>query len=136
MEDIRTALVTVLETLKTSYATDTKLVVEYDNGLTVDHAVQAKPYLQVNIQFMDGYQADLGDSPTHRVLGQLVLIAWVKAGTGSKTAYGLVEHFYKGMQHRQIGSVRLKVGIPTKQAKLDDWIGFPVLLPFWSDSTI
>lgn len=135
MESTRVALVTAIEALKLTYTADTSLVIEYDNRTAVDPAQQTKPYLAAQIKFIDGFQADISDNPLHRLVGQLYLVAWVKDNTGSAVANLLLEHFYRGLQRKQFGAVRLRMAIPTKQAKVQDWVGFPVILPFWTDQT-
>lgn len=135
MESTRIALVTAIEALRLTYTADTALVIEYDNRIVVDPAQQVKPYLAVQLKFIDGFQVDIANKPLHRLVGQLYLVAWVKDNTGSSTANLLLEHFYKGLQHKQYGAVRLRMAIPTKQAKVLDWVGFPVILPFWTDQT-
>ncbi len=132
MEATRVALVTAIEALRATY-TDSSLVVEYDNRIGVDPAQQTNPYLSVQLKFVDGLQADISDTPIHRLIGQLYLVAWVRKNTGSTTANNLLEHFYKGLQRRQFGSVRVKMAIPVKQVEVADWVGFPVILPYWKD---
>lgn len=133
MESTRIAIVTAIEALRLTYAADTSLVVEYDNRIAVDPALQVNPYLAVQIKFIDGFQVEIANNPLHRLVGQVYLVAWVKENTGSSKANLMLEHFYKGLQRKQFGAVRLRMAVPTKQVKVLDWVGFPVILPFWTD---
>lgn len=133
MESTRIAIVTAIEALRLTYATDANLVIEYDNRIAVDPAQQVNPYLAVQIKFIDGFQVEIANNPLHRLVGQVYLVAWVKENTGSSKANLLLEHFYKDLQRKQFGTVRLRMAVPTKQVKVLDWVGFPVILPFWTD---
>ena len=133
MEDTRIALTTAIEALKATYVTDANLVIEYDNRVAVNPSLQTKPYLAVQVKFIDGYQADISNTPIHRLEGHLYLVAWVKEGSGSSVANLMLQHFYRGLQHKQFSAVRVRMATPVKSAKVADWIGFPVILPFWTD---
>lgn len=132
LDAYRQSLVTAVEAAKATFATY-PLVIEYDNRLIVNPETQTNPYLCVEVKFIEGYQADLSASPTQRILGQLLLSANVKLGSGSAQALNLIDHFQSALQRKSFGSVRTHMGTFVKpQEHLGNWI-VSAVIPFWVD---
>lgn len=134
-EATRTALATKLEALRTSFPGGPPTL-EYDNRVTIDPAKHVKPWLQVELDYRDGYQADLSAKPIHRMLGAIRLTAWVKAGAGRKECDDLLQWFYPALQMtNSIPPLRTRAAIPL--AKVTDQqrnlVGYGVAIPFWTD---
>lgn len=133
IEQIRQDLVTAVNALKASFAGGYPLVIEYDNTRAIDTQTQVNPYLMVDVKIIDMEQADLSDNPTHRVYGQLVLVAAIKEGSGVKAANLLLEHFYTKLQRKTFGSVRTHMATVAPNRPHLGWLYLPVVVPFWSD---
>ena len=93
MEQARVALVTKVEALKTTWSAY-PLLIQYDNRESINYATQVNPFLRVSIDYLDGSQIALGPNGGHRMMGVILLEAWVKQGQGSKLGNELLEHFY------------------------------------------
>lgn len=132
LEAIRIAIATAVEGARSSF-TAHPLVVEYDNMIIVDTKTQTNPFLIVQTKLMDGEQADISNSPIHRIYGQIHLAAAVPEGSGRAKANALLDHFYPKLQRTQFGVVRTKMAVPVKDTTHDGWVYYPVLIPFWSD---
>lgn len=132
-EQIRQDIVTAVEALKTGFPGAYPLVIEYDNILVIDTQTQVNPYLRVDIKIIDMVQADLSNDPTHRVHGQLVLVAGVKEGTGVKAANLILDYFYPKLQRKTFGSVHTHMATVTREVPHLGWLYLPVVIPFWSD---
>lgn len=132
LEAARLAIVTAVDAAKTG-APVSPLIIEYDNRILVDTQTQTKPFLCVKIIFIDGYQADLSESPTHRVFGQIHLAAAIKEGQGSALALGLLDHFYTRLQRKQFGIVRTMMADMAPVKPHLGWNYYTVLIPFWFD---
>ena len=133
IEKIRQDLVAAVNVLKDSHAGGYPLIVEYDNIREIDTQTQVNPYLMVDVKIIDMEQADLSNNPTHRVYGQLVLVAAVKEGQGVRAANLLLEHFYPKLQRKALGTVRTHMATVAPIRPHLGWLYIPVVVPFWSD---
>lgn len=133
-EDVRVALTTKINALKATWAAYT-LIVEYDNRTLVNLATQQNPYLKVSIVYMDGFQVDMAASPTHRVLGTIIVEAFTKEGGGSKMANDLLQHFYPNLQMSDAMPPIRTYAAQFKTGRLfDGWQPEAVIIPFWYDN--
>lgn len=132
-ELIRQTLVAAVESAKASFAPGYQLLIEYDNRWTIDTQTQTNPYLKIDIKFIDMEQADISNDPTHRILGQLVLGAGVKAGSGSKEANFILDHFFPRLQRKTFGTVRTHMATVAPDVNHLGWLYCPVIVPFWAD---
>lgn len=132
-EAARTAVTTKAEALKASWS-DYALKMEYENTL-LDMSKQSKPFVRITLHYTDGYQANLGTSPTHRAVGGILIEALAKESTGSKVPNQLLDHFYKGM-HMSDAMLPVRTYaakfLPHQQA-VNGWQSFAVVVPFWFD---
>jgi hypothetical protein len=133
-DDIRAALVAEVEAVKATFATY-PLTIEYDNRIVVDPATQVNPFLCVEVDVYDGWQADLSSNPIHRLLGMLILTAKVKVGSGVKQQTDLLDFFYPKLQRRKIGPAILEMAKPDKARTVGGWVGMSALIPFRADRT-
>lgn len=108
-------------------------IVEYDNRVIVNTQTQTAPYLQINVVFFDGWQADLSESPIQRVLGQLHIIAVAKEGDGSAACLKMLDHLYPQLQRKALGIVRTETAKPLRAKDHLGWCGHPVIIPFRFD---
>jgi hypothetical protein len=132
-EQIRQDLVSAVNALHAGFSGGYPLVIEYDNILIVDTQTQVNPFLQVEIKIVDMEQADMSDSPIHRVFGQLVIAAAVKEGKGVKAANLLLDYFYPRLQRKAFGVVRTYMADAAPEKKHLGWVYTPVLIPFRAD---
>lgn len=133
LEIIRVDIVTRIEQLKATFSGGYPLVVEYENRLVVDTKTQRDPFLCVKVKYLSAEQADLAMNPTHRHYGQIHLAAAVPEGSGVSKANALLAHFYKGLQHSTIGTVRTMMATPAPPSPHLGWEYFAMAVPFWSD---
>lgn len=132
-EQIRQDLVAAVDALVAGFPGGYPLVVEYDNILQVDTQTQVHPFLQVEVKIIDMDQADLSDDPTHRVFGQLVLVAAVKEGKGLKAANLILDYFYPRLQRKAFGVVRTEMAAATRTSPHLGWVYTPIIIPFRAD---
>lgn len=108
--------------------------VELPNQLQLDYATQTKPFLKVDIRFIDGWQASIGQDRHHRVVGSLVLEAWVNQGMGMKPANDILEHFYPNIHMRDtIPGVRTFGAKFASRPGPSGWRIEAAIVPFWFD---
>ncbi len=134
LELAREAIVTAVEAAKVG-APVSPLVIEYDNRIVVDTQTQSKPFLRIEIKYLDGYQADLSHNPIHRFNGYISVQAAVKDGSGTKDANALLEHFYPQLHKRSMGIVRTHMAKPVPEQPHQGWCYYSVIIPFWFDRT-
>lgn len=132
LEATRQSIVTAVEAVK-SGAPTSPLVIEYDNRIVVDTQTQTLPFLVVNVVYFDGFQADLGDHPIQRIMGQIHIIAAVKEGSGSAKALALLDYFIPAIQRKSFGSVRTYMSKVAPMKPYLGWCYYPALIPFWFD---
>ena len=133
-ERARTALVTKVEQLRLTF-TPYPLVVEFANGAVVNTARQSHPYLKAGLRYQDGAQIELATNPGHRIMGTIVLEAWVKQGTGTRQANELLAHFYPAIQMRDtLPPLRTAAARFAPAPLRDGWLAEAALIPFWMDS--
>ena len=130
----RQALVAKVQSLKSTF-TDYPLEVEFANGQKVNTATQATPYLRVALVYQDGMQIDLALEPEHRLMGVILVEAYVKEGAGTRQANELLAHFYPGL-HMQasIGPIRTRAARFTSKPPVEGWVAEAAVVPFWVDS--
>lgn len=131
-DDIRAAVVAEVEVIKATF-TAYPLVVEYDNRLGVDMALQQNPFLCVEVQVFAGRQADLSSNPIHRLTGFLILTSKVKEGEGVKKQVDLLDFFYPKLQKRKIGPAIFEMADFDKPRTVKGWVGYSALIPFRAD---
>lgn len=134
-EEARVALVTKVEALKATWTAYT-LVVQYDNRLLVDLAKQTNPYLRVSMEYLDGNQIALGPNGGHRLIGAIVVEAWVKEGAGMKQANDLLQHFYPSM-HMTDSMFPLRTYAAQFRSgnAVKGWVAEAAIIGFWHDAT-
>ena len=133
-ESVRTALVTKVEALRSSFTAYT-LKVEYANGEKVNTALQTNPYLRVWIVYQDGDQINLASAPDYRLIGTIVVEARVKEGSGTKAANDLLNHFYPSLHMKDtIPPLRTLAARFSSKPAADGWATEAALIPFWADS--
>lgn len=129
-EAARIGLTNTILALKATYPTALEL--ELPNQVELDPAAQTAPFMKVKIAYQGGYQASL--SKHHRVIGNLVLEAWVNAGLGTKPANDMLEHFYKSLHMTDtIPGVRTEAAQFLTNLPRPGWDVHPVIIPFWFD---
>ena len=133
LEAIRTSITTAVEAAKVGFLGGYTLVIEYDNRIIVDTQTQTNPFLQVRTKLLSAEQADISNSPIHRIYGQIHLAAVVKEGSGMKAAYDLLDHFYPRLQRKALGVIRTHMATLAPEIHHLGWCYYPVALPFWSD---
>lgn len=134
LEQARTAVMTKVAALAATWTAYT-LVIEYDNRNNVNYGTQTLPFLDVELFHISGEQASLGETPTHRLRGSIILTARVKVGQGMSTANTLLEHFYPSMQMTDTMSpVRTYAARIVTAAPKEGWAGISAVIPYWYDS--
>ena len=133
LELIRTDIVTAMEAAKVGFSLGYTLLIEYENRIVVDTKTQTKPFLTVEIIVTDGSQMELGNSPRHRILGQIHLCAVVPDGSGSADANKLLDWFIPKLHGKAFGTVRTHFAVPAKPTPHLGWQYYGVAIPFWSD---
>lgn len=126
-------MTTKAEALKASWSSYA-LQMEYENML-LDMSEQSNPFVRITLHYTDGYQANLGTSPTHRAIGGILIEALAKESIGSVIPNQLLEHFYKAM-HMSDAMPPLRTYAAKflpHQGVIEGWQSFAVIIPFWYD---
>lgn len=134
LETSRQELVTAVEALKAGTPGGVP-VIEYDNRILVDTQTQTAPFLVVEIVYLDGNQADMADSPVHRLEGVLRISVAVKEGEGSAVANTILGYYYPALQGKTFGGTRTRFAKPIAPRPHLGWVYYSVLIPFWSNVT-
>lgn len=129
----RQAIMRKFTELRASYGSQVE--VEADGAKAIDLSKQSEPYMTISVVYMDGEQIGMARRPKHRAMGQIVLEAVYKEGTGVQKAEGLLEHFYRGMHMTDsMFPVRTHAAkfksLPVKQG----WGVRAALIFFWYDT--
>ena len=133
MEQARVALVTKIEALKATWVAY-PLLVQYDNRDNINYATQVNPFLRVCLDYLDGSQIALGPNGGHRMMGVILLEAWVKQGQGSKLGNDLLEHFYLGVhQTDSLPPLRTRAAEMRSGNKINGWVATAAVIGFHVD---
>ena len=129
-----------LETYRNQIITEVKLAVdafttyplevEYDNMENLDASQTENPHLCCELQFIDGRQADMADTPVHRVTGMLILTAKVRASKGTLGCYRLLEHFYPRLQGRFVCDCKMMMADFDPPRLVSGWWGTSAIIVF------
>lgn len=114
--------------------TDYPLVVEQPGFTTVDQVLQTNPYVMYFLDFMGADQAEIGENPLVKCVGQLQLQAVYKEGTGEMAGAALRDFMRPYFSRINLGQVHFHVAEPYKGALIKGWEHLPLLLNFWYHS--
>lgn len=131
-DEARLALTNAILALQATYPGG--IPVELPNQKEVS-PTERTPYLRVVIRYQGGEQASLGRTVKHhRSYGHLLLEACVGAGTGTKVANDILQHFVPTLHMSDAhGGVRTMGAMPVGEVERDGWHVSPVIIPFWFD---
>jgi hypothetical protein len=133
-ETARLAITNRMETLRAAWSAYA-LIVEYGNQDLINYSTQVNPFLTCEIKYVGGDQVDLNPRPTHRVFGMIELDAWVKTGSGSKSANDLLTHFFPSMHMTDaMLPVRTFAADFLPCRKKLGWVSESVGIPFYFDT--
>ena len=134
LDNFRSAAYTAVEAAKSTF-TDFTVLVEYENRRIINYDTVKDPIIDVEIKFMDSSQRDLHITRTQRVIGFLILTVKIKEGAGTSTALRLLEHMYRPLHNRKLGTANMEVAklVPGKTVK--GWWCQSIMVPFWLDMT-
>jgi hypothetical protein len=127
----RLDIANAVQAVKTAWVTY-PLVVETDNRNSVDYSTQSNPFLQVDVNFIDGEQLDLSATPRTITYGQIILSAVTKDGAGSLQGLTLLDFAIPYFQMQDFPVVRTKAAEPQRSKLLRGWYYQPVLINFWT----
>lgn len=133
LDQIRSALFSAVESAKVGFNGGYTLLIEYDNRIVVDTTKQTDPFLTVELDFSDSEQADLSNNPVQRYSGMLTLNAAVPLGSGRAQALKLLDWFYPQLQRKAFGVVRTEMARVRVERRHNNWVYYPVYVPFRSD---
>ena len=96
LEQARIDIATAAQAIQTAW-TAYPLQIELDNRSTVDLSQQTDPYLCIEVVPISGLQADMADKPLVKQLGQILISAVAREGSGqsaSNLLLGFASDFY------------------------------------------
>jgi len=107
----------------------------YENTLAIDLDTVPNGFLRVEIEYQDSLEASL-DQIT-RTYGSLYLTVFVKAGTGTRQVFGMMDFLTNVAKF--VTTTKVTLGAPTPGAKLDKeakkgWVGYELIVPFQFNS--
>lgn len=130
-EQAHVAIMTVLEKIQADF-TAYPLHIEIDNVTSVDQAQQANPYLKVEIDFLPGGgQMDLGRNPTVKQVGQILLAAVVKEGSGTLRAKQLLDFVTPYFDMVNLSGLETHAVQAHRSRTVNGKAYFPALVDFW-----
>ncbi len=132
LELARQSIVTAVEAAKVGCPGGVPLI-EYDNRTIVDTQTATVPFVNLEIHFLSGEQADLSNAPRHRYIGQIHIMAAAKIGEGVAAQLKILNHFTVQLQRKQFGSVRTKMSTMAPKMPYNGWLYYPAVIPFWYD---
>ena len=108
LDGYRVALFSAVEAAKAGFSAF-PVVIRYQNQTSTDVSELEHPFLDVELIYNVGRQADISNKPWHRLAGFLVLTAKDREGAGTQKPNQLLEHFYPKLHMRGIGGVQLEM---------------------------
>jgi hypothetical protein len=126
----RQNIMTVIQQIVTDWTAYT-LAVDSENRDLIDQATQVNPYLEIEIDFLGATQADLGDRPFVRQVGQVVIDVVAKAGSGTAAASALRDFILPRFDLKVLGIVHCHEAELHRSKTIKDWDHFPILVNFW-----
>lgn len=110
------------------------LVVEQPGFALVDETLQLTPYVKYFLDFMGTDQADMGENPLGKHVGQLQLHAVFKEGTGMMEGTALRTFMRPFFSLVNLGGVHFHMAEPHRGACIKGWEHLPLLVDFWFHS--
>lgn len=129
-EQARVAIMTVLEQIQLEH-TAYPLHIEIDNTSSVDQALQDDPYLHIELDFLPGGgQIELGQNPLVQQVGQILLAAVVKEGTGTSRARQLLDFVTPYFDMVNLSGLKTDAVQAHRAKNKDGKVYFPALVDF------
>lgn len=107
------------------------LKIEQPGYDTLDETLQINPYVKYFLDFMGTDQADLGENPLGKHVGQLQLHAVFKEGKGMMAGAALRTFMRPYFSLVNLGGVHFHMAEPHKGACIKGWEHLPLLVDFW-----
>lgn len=104
--------------------------VEYENHTQINPASQTRPFVLLDIVYLDGDQKDLSDKPLIGTMGQIYITVAVQQFTGTRFAEELRDFLAPYFELKNWAEGVTAVAEPQKDRLLNGWVYFPVLFNF------
>lgn len=127
---IRDALVAFIDPQFRSVFPDYTIV--YDNG-PFDWNNPPDTFVEVQTEFYDGEQVNLGISPRRRVSGYLYVTVRTRAGKGSRHVLQVLDWFSETLKFAHVGPAQLQAPQPDGNHPVPGWYIEDLKVPFKSD---
>jgi Bacteriophage related domain of unknown function len=130
LEQVRTEVAGIIVAIQTDW-TAYPLIVETDNRTLVNQATQTNPYLQVAIRNISAEQINLAYKPLVEHIGQIVISAVVKDGTGQAEANALLDFVTPYFDLKTLTYIRCHAFEPYPAKLASGWWYCPAIVNFW-----
>ena len=128
--EARDAIVTHIE--QTLASERPGLSVYYDNQ-PWDVNNLPEEFVHIEVNFDDGYQANIAQNPRTRLHGEVVVAVHTRLGRGSRTALGTLDWFISKLSYASIGGVHVQVQSPrpVNPKPSREWFTQRTIFPFF-----
>jgi len=130
-ENARSAIFSRLNTFMT--ATYPTVPALYENRFNVDLSTQRGPFVAAEITYVDGQQVSLELKPVVRYHAAVHLTVWVKEGTGSAEALGILAALADLFKTVTFSGVNARAPQPLPRRNTQGWAVYAVRVPFYFD---
>lgn len=108
-------------------------LVEYENRVQVDLAVQTAPYVSAELVYNDGDQVSMETNPGMRYSGSIWLGVHVKQGEGAAAATPFLQTLATLFKAKSFGGVVTRAPKPLPQRDHQGWVVYTLRIPFHFD---
>jgi hypothetical protein len=128
--DIRDELVALVQPAYATAYPGAKLVVD---NQPFDWNNPPESFTTFEIKFQGGCQIGMAADAKDRVRGHVYVTAYVRLGTGSKTALQTLDWFRGVLSRRAVGRLQLQAAEPAGDGKAAGYFFEQLKVPFYSD---
>jgi hypothetical protein len=90
-------------------------------------------YVEFEVVFYDGHQANISVNPVTRYQGCVYVTAWTKRGIGSREGQGYLDWMASNLKYRTSNGVLLQEPKPTHGPSTNAWFQQGLKVPFHVD---
>lgn len=91
-------------------------------------------FVHIEVNFDDGSQANIAESPRTRLRGEVVVACHTRLGRGSRSSLANLDWFIAKMAYARLGPVQVQAPSPVSPPPSREWFTHRVIFPFFLTS--
>lgn len=92
-------------------------------------------YTEVEIEFVNGQQVNLGEDPKTRLFGFVYISVYARAGTGNKESLDRQDTLIQALKYARVGTANLQEPLPDGTSTPKGWFVRHLKIEFHTDPT-